>query len=83
MVSRAARQAAAANLSASLVDYLMNVSQNKQVELGDLRDGLRVIRSGLAPTDKIIIDGIPAVAPGAKVSPHDGSIRFASQQSEK
>jgi multidrug efflux system membrane fusion protein len=60
-----------------------NVVTPKQVELGDLRDGLRVIRSGLAPTDKIIIDGIPAVAPGAKVSPHDGSIRFASQQSEK
>ena len=60
-----------------------NVVMPKQVELGDLRDGLRVIRSGLAPTDKIIIDGIPAVAPGAKVSPHDGSIRFASQQNEK
>ncbi len=60
-----------------------NVVTPKQVELGDLRDGLRVIRSGLAPTDKIIIDGIPAVAPGAKVSPHDGSIRFASQQGEK
>jgi RND family efflux transporter MFP subunit len=60
-----------------------NVVTPKQVELGDLRDGLRVIRSGLAPTDKVIIDGIPSVAPGGKVSPHDGSIRFASQQSEK
>jgi multidrug efflux system membrane fusion protein len=60
-----------------------NVVTPKQVELGDLRDGLRVIRSGLAPTDKVIIDGLPSVAPGGKVSPHDGSIRFASQQSEK
>jgi RND family efflux transporter MFP subunit len=60
-----------------------NVVTPKQVELGDLRDGLRVIRWGLTPTDKIIIDGIPAVAPGTKVSPRDGSIRFASQQSEK
>jgi multidrug efflux system membrane fusion protein len=60
-----------------------NVVTPKQVELGDLRDGLRVIRSGLTPTDKIIIDGIPAVAPGTKVSPRDGPIRFASQQSEK
>lgn len=60
-----------------------NVVTPKQVELGDLRDGLRVIRSGLTPTDKIIINGIPAVAPGTKVSPRDGSIRFASQQSEK
>ena len=49
----------------------------KQVEIGDLRDGLRVIRSGLAPTDKVIIEGIPYAAPGAKVAPHDGAIQIA------
>ncbi len=31
----------------------------KHVQVGDLRDGLRVIRSGLLPTDKVIIEGIP------------------------
>jgi len=49
----------------------------KQVQLGDLRDGLRVIRSGLAPTDKVIIEGIPYAAPGAKVAPHEGAIQIA------
>ena len=29
----------------------------KPVEIGDLRDSLRVIRSGLAPGDRVIIDG--------------------------
>ena len=29
----------------------------KRVEIGDLRGGLRVIRSGLAPNDRVIIDG--------------------------
>ena len=46
----------------------------KQVQLGDFRDGLRVIRSGLSPTDRVIVDGIPMARPGAKVSPVTGSI---------
>ncbi|WP_109477054.1 efflux RND transporter periplasmic adaptor subunit [Paraburkholderia sp. C35] len=52
----------------------------KKVEIGDLRDGLRVIRSGLAPTDKVVIDGIPTVRPGAKVSPHAGTIESTPEQ---
>src|SRR5258705_9231843 len=53
----------------------------KRVQPGDLRDGLRVIRSGLDPSDRVIIDGIPTVRPGSKVSPRSGSIRLASDQS--
>jgi RND family efflux transporter MFP subunit len=53
----------------------------KRVQLGDLRDGLRVIRSGLDPSDRVIIDGLPTVRPGSKVSPQSGSIRLASDQS--
>jgi RND family efflux transporter MFP subunit len=52
----------------------------KQVQIGDLRGGLRVIRSGLTPSDQVIIDGIPIALPGSKVTPHNGSIRFASDQ---
>jgi RND family efflux transporter MFP subunit len=54
----------------------------KRVQLGDLRDGLRVIRSGLDPSDRVIIDGIPAVRPGSRVSPQSGSIRLASDPSQ-
>jgi RND family efflux transporter MFP subunit len=50
----------------------------KQVEVGDLQGGLRVIRSGLAPDDRVIIDGIPQAAPGAKVAPQNGAIRYAA-----
>src|SRR6201993_2612674 len=53
----------------------------KRVQLGDLRDGLRVIRSGLDPSDRVIIGGIPTVRPGSKVSSQSGSIRLASDQS--
>jgi multidrug efflux system membrane fusion protein len=46
----------------------------KLVELGPIVDGLRVIRSGLAPTDRIIIDGLQRAHPGQKVKPEDGKI---------
>ncbi|CAM2157799.1 membrane fusion protein, multidrug efflux system [Pararobbsia alpina] len=60
-----------------------DVATARQVEVGDLRGGLRVIRSGLKPGDKIIIDGIPTVRPGSKVSPHAGSIQFTSEQGDE
>ena len=50
----------------------------KAVEIGDLRGSLRVIRSGLAPNDQVIIDGIPHAAPGAKVVPQVGTIHYAA-----
>jgi hypothetical protein len=53
----------------------------KPVEIGDLRGSLRVIRSGLAPGDRVIIDGIPHAAPGVKVAPQDGTIRYAANDS--
>ncbi|MBN3853407.1 efflux RND transporter periplasmic adaptor subunit [Paraburkholderia sp. Ac-20340] len=59
-----------------------DVATPKKVEIGDLRGGLRVIRAGLVPTDKVIIDGLPKVRPGAKVSPHAGTIEFTSSQDD-
>lgn len=53
----------------------------KQVQIGDMRDGLRIIRSGLAPTDRVVIDGIPTARPGATVAPHAEAIQVASSQS--
>jgi len=50
----------------------------KAVEIGELRDGLRVIRSGLMPSDQVIINGIPHAVPGAKVAPQEGTIRYAA-----
>jgi membrane fusion protein, multidrug efflux system len=48
----------------------------KQVEVGDIRGGLRVIRSGLAPNDLVIVDGLLHAAPGTKVATQDGTIRY-------
>jgi hypothetical protein len=50
----------------------------RPVEIGDLRDGLRVIRSGLSSNDRVIIDGLPYAAPGSKVEVQEGVVRLAA-----
>ena len=42
----------------------------RAIELGPLDDGLRVVRTGLKPEDRVIIDGIQRARIGAKVAPH-------------
>jgi membrane fusion protein, multidrug efflux system len=53
---------------------------SKVVEIGELRGGLRVIRSGLTSNDRVIIEGIPHAAPGTKVAPEDGAIRYVANE---
>jgi multidrug efflux system membrane fusion protein len=48
----------------------------KIVETGDVRGGLRVIKSGLSPDDRVVINGLVRAMPGAHVTPQPGSIRF-------
>jgi RND family efflux transporter MFP subunit len=54
--------------------YLLIVGQNnvveqRPVELGPLIDGMRVIRKGLAPDEKYIINGLQRARPGLPVQP--------------
>ena len=48
----------------------------KIVTTGELRGGLRVIRSGLDANDRVVIDGLVRAIPGSKVAPEDGTIKF-------
>jgi multidrug efflux system membrane fusion protein len=48
----------------------------KVVETGGLHNGLRIVQSGLAADDRIVIDGLVRVRPGVKVAPVDGSIKL-------
>jgi RND family efflux transporter MFP subunit len=57
-----------------------NVVTAKHVQVGDLRNGLRVIHSGLDASDRVIVDNIPVVHVGATVTPHATSVQFASDQ---
>ena len=44
--------------------------EERPVVLGPLDEGLRVVREGLKPEDRVIVDGIQRARVGAKVSPH-------------
>jgi RND family efflux transporter MFP subunit len=46
----------------------------RPVELGPLVGNLRVIRTGLAPNERVIIDGVQRARPGQKVVPKPGRI---------
>ena len=54
----------------------------KPVQLGPLVDGLRVVRSGLQRTDRVIINGVQRIqAPGMKVQARTGRIQPVAQES--
>ncbi len=55
-----------------------NVVTQKPVELGPVVDGLRIVRSGIGPNDRIIISGTQMAMPGATVAPHAGRISVAA-----
>jgi RND family efflux transporter MFP subunit len=55
----------------------------KPVQLGPLVDGLRVVRSGLAANDRVIISGVQRIQqPGMKVNAHNGRIAPVAHQAQ-
>ncbi len=48
-----------------------NTASQKYVKLGDVVDGLRVIKEGLAPDDRVIVKGLMHARAGAKVTPQE------------
>ena len=47
----------------------------KPVQVGPVINGLRVIRSGLQPDDRVIINGLQRARPGQKVTAQNGEIK--------
>lgn len=46
----------------------------RKLQLGPVIDGLRVVRSGLDPKERVVINGLMRARPGGKVTPTDGRI---------
>jgi RND family efflux transporter MFP subunit len=46
-----------------------NVATYREVALGPMNDGLRIVRSGLAASDRIIVNGLQRVRVGQPVTP--------------
>jgi len=56
-----------------------SVVQVRPVELGPIVDGLRVVRKGLGPDERVIIKGLVNARPGNKVSTQPGDMNLAGQ----
>jgi RND family efflux transporter MFP subunit len=48
-----------------------NVVRQKYVTLGQLDDGLRIIKDGLTASDRVIVNGLMHARPGIKVNPRE------------
>ncbi|OAI57700.1 hypothetical protein AYO49_06450 [Verrucomicrobiaceae bacterium SCGC AG-212-N21] len=48
-----------------------NLAHFRSVVTGPLEDGLRVIKEGLKPGERIVVNGLMAVRNGAKVNPEE------------
>jgi membrane fusion protein, multidrug efflux system len=52
----------------------------KRVEIGPMLDGSRIVRSGLAPSDRIVVDGLQRARPGQKVTAESVKVEAAAQK---
>jgi len=48
-----------------------NVAELRRVRLGQLVDEMRVVEEGLTPRDKVIVNGLQRIRPGAQIKPTD------------
>lgn len=53
------------------------------IELGPLHEGLRVIRTGLAPTDRVVVDGQQRARPGQPVEAQLAAIQAPGPNGER
>jgi multidrug efflux system membrane fusion protein len=55
-----------------------NTAQRKDVQLGPLVDGLRLVQSGLGTSDKVIVNGLQKIFyPGAPVTPKESAMELS------
>jgi RND family efflux transporter MFP subunit len=59
-----------------------NVAHYRSVVTGPLEDGLRVIKEGLKPGERIVVNGLMAVKNGAKVAPEEEPMLAQAQAAD-
>jgi len=59
-----------------------NTVVQKYVTLGQLSEGERVVKNGIEPTDRVIVEGLMRARPGAKVAPQTGGTPVAGTASK-
>jgi len=57
-----------------------NSLEYREVELGSLHEGLRVVRQGLTPGEHIVVNGLMRVRPGVTVNPQQVAMRLPADE---
>lgn len=60
-----------------------NTVRQKYIELGSLQGALRVVRSGLEPNDRVVVNGLMRARAGAKVTPMTEEEQKAAAQQQQ
>ncbi len=60
-----------------------NSLEYRPVELGPLHEGLRVVRDGLAPGERIVVNGLMHVRPGVTVDPQLVAMRAPAGEEDR
>src|SRR5438874_11946828 len=60
-----------------------NTLEYRPVNLGPLIEGKRIVRSGLEPNEKIVVNGLARVRPGMPVAPQDGAVAEGAYKQAK
>ncbi len=60
-----------------------NKAMYREVTLGASVDGLRVVKSGLAANERIVVNGLQRVRPGALITPQPVEMTAKSELTEK
>ncbi|WP_395671753.1 efflux RND transporter periplasmic adaptor subunit [Phenylobacterium sp.] len=58
-------------------------TEMRPLTLGPVIDGLRVVRSGLRPNDRVVVNGVQRVRPGQKVTPKPVTIAATRRPDER
>lgn len=60
-----------------------NSLEFRQVELGALHAGLRVVREGLEPGERIVVNGLMRVRPGVTITPRQVAMRLPTDEQDR
>ena len=68
---------------AQKIVYVINgehIVAARNIKIGSLVQGFRIIKEGLSPEDNVIINGIQRVRPGQRVDPQESKIELKSKE---
>jgi RND family efflux transporter MFP subunit len=60
-----------------------NSIEYREVEIGPLHEGLRVVRKGLVKGEHIVVNGLQRVRPGAVITPQQVAMRLPTDEARK